>query len=157
MNKLLDKSVFKIAILVLLFFGISCYLNFANDSYIYVSTSFSESAKDMFSRNARPIIALLYWLYGLTNLKVEGFYYLSAILGLVTLIISIKIYADLLNKYISNVNVCILLSFLSIANIFIIEYFMYIERLGFMLGVLFCVLASLYTEQFIRVGGGTPI
>ena len=142
------SCIVKIIALVLLFFGVNIYLSYATDSYCTLTNGFHGSAIDMATRNGRPIIGLIYELHYLSGLSVLSFYYISSALALVFLCLSIWIYQGILEKYAIKENTRILLAFAAIANIFIIEYFMFIEKCGFTLAILFDVLAVYWMEKF---------
>lgn len=132
-------SITKVLLLVLLFFGANVYLCFATDTYLTFE-SFDVAAKDMLLRNGRPIIALFYELHFLSGLPNTFFYYSSAFFALLFLGAAVWLYNKLLRRYGLSENIGILLAFASIANIYIIEYFMFIEKFGFMLAILFNVI-----------------
>lgn len=134
--------------LVLLFFGVNLFLSFATDTYFTFAMGFEYSALDMTTRNGRPIIGLIYQLKYLIGLSDISFYYISSVLALIFLGISIFIYQRILEKYEIKENVRILLAFAGIANIFIIEYFMFLEKCGFMLAILFDVIGVYWIEKF---------
>lgn len=146
--------ILKIFILVILFFGINIYMNFATDTYPTFSIGFRDAAWDMIIRNGRPVVALLYALYYISGLPNVYFYYLSTILALLFLGVSIWIFQKILEKYGIKENIRIVLSFISIANVFIIEYFMFIEKSGFMLAILLNIvgiyLINLFFEQGVK-------
>ena len=75
--------ILKIFILVILFFGINIYMSFATDTYSTFSMGFRAAAWDMFIRNGRPVVALLYALYYISGLPNLYFYYISTILVLI--------------------------------------------------------------------------
>lgn len=145
------NTLLKICVLVLLLFGVSIYLSFSTDTYFLFAKGFKYAASDMLTRNGRPIIALVYYLYSLTNLSGEIFYYLSSITALVLLTISIYILNNTLSNYVTNNNIRIILSFTLTANIFIIEYFTFIEKFAFMLAILFVILAFSQLEKHYRL------
>lgn len=145
------KILMKICILVLLFFGANVYFSYAADTYCTFKIGFKEAALDMAMRNGRPIIGVLYELHYLSGLSKESFYYISTFFALIFLIISIFILEKILSKHGISENIGILLSFASIANIFIIEYFMLIEKSGFMLAILFDVFSIYFMEKFFEV------
>ena len=140
--------VLKISAFVMLFFGVNVYFAFATDTYCTFKKGFEASAADMVSRNGRPIIGLMYELHHLSGLSNKSFYYISTVLALVFLGVSIWLFQRLLARHGVRENIRILLSCASIANIFIIEYFMYIEKCGFMLAILFDISAVWLVERF---------
>lgn len=145
-----ERSIlFKIGILTLLYFGANVYFAFSTDTYVTLSGSFLSSAMDMITRNGRPIIGLIYLLHSLSGLSNESFYTISSALALVFLAAAVWLYQRILAKYQLGENTRILLSFAAIANIFIIEYFMFIEKCGFMLAVLLNIAAVYCAESFL--------
>ena len=148
--RLLKKScIVKIIGLVFLFFGVNIYLSYATDSYYVLTTGFHGAAIDMVMRNGRPLIGLIYELHYLSGFSNISFYYISSALALIFLCASIWIYQEILKKYGIKENTRILLAFSAIVNIFIIEYFMFIEKCGFTLAVLFNVLAVYWMERVL--------
>lgn len=142
------SCILKIITLVLLFFGANIYFSYATDSYVTFLSGFHNSAIDMATRNGRPIIGLIYELHYLSGLPKISFYYISSALALMFLGMSIWVYQGILEKYEIKENIRVLLAFAAIANIFIIEYFMFIEKCGFMLAILFDVIAVYWIEKF---------
>ena len=142
------SCIIKIALLVMLFFGVNLYLSFATDTYATFYNGFRHAGKDMTMRNGRPIIELFYELHYRSGLSNESFYYISSVLALIFLGLSIWIYQRILEKYEIGENTRILLAFAGIANLFIIEYFMFIEKCGFMLSILFVVTGVYWIEKF---------
>lgn len=148
--KSLDKSLIKITILVAFFHAVGYQLSFAIDTFYTFWMGFEEAGRDMLYRNGRPVIAVIYRLFGLTGWPSEWFYYISFGMAMIFLIAAVYLYHRIINKYIQNENLSILLSFVSISNIFIIEYFMFIEKGGFMVGVFLNVLTVYFVEQYME-------
>lgn len=151
MNKSKLLEVFKITVLVILLFGVNIYLSYATDTYVTLTKGFSYAAGDMFTRNGRPVISLIYYLCSLTGLSWTTFYYLSSFISLILLIVAIYLLNETLSFYIENENIRILISFVSIANIFILEFFMFIEKMCFILAILFVILALSNLEKYFRL------
>ena len=142
------SCIIKIILLVMLFFGVNIYLSFATDTYATFNGGFFNSFKDVTMRNGRPIWGLLYALHYLSGPTFEGYYYISSVLALILLGLSIWIYQGILEKYGVGENARILLAFAGIANIFIIEYFMFLEKTAFMLSILFVVASVYWIDKF---------
>ena len=140
--------IIKIALLVMLYFGVNIYLSFAADTYATFSIGFYPAFKDVTMRNGRPIWGLLYALHYLSGPTYEGYYYISSISALIFLGWSIWIYQGILEKYGVGENTRILLAFAGIANILIIEYFTFLEKCAFMLSILFVVAGIYWIEKF---------
>lgn len=142
------SCIVKIALLMLLFFGVNLYMSFATDTYATLSTGYYGAGVDMAMRNGRPIIGAVYMLYSFSGLPNMFFYYFSSISALALLGGAVWIYQLILQKYEIKENARILLAFAAIANIYIIEYFMFIEKFGFMLAIFFNVVGVYWIEKF---------
>lgn len=151
-NKIKEErnAIIKILCFIFLYFGIDIYFNMATDTYAVFANGFGASATDMLYRNGRPIIALIYEIYNLSGLPIQMFYYISSIFALLFLGMSIWIMQKILRTYDITENRSLLVSFISIANIFIIEYFMFIERCGFMLAILLNVIGVHCITNFFK-------
>lgn len=145
------SAAIKVAIMTILFFGANAYFSFSTDTYCTFRNGFKASAIDMATRNGRPIIGLIYELHYLSGLSNECFYYISTASALLFLAISIWLYQKLLAKHGLPENTRILISFASISNIFIIEYFMFIEKCGYMLAVLLNIVAIYFIAFFLKI------
>ena len=142
------SSIAKIALLVMLFFGVNVYLTFATDTYAIFEAGLDRAGKDVIRWNARLVLGLFYELHDLSGLSNEAFYCISSALALIFLGISIWIYQGILEKYEIKENTRILMAFAGIANIFIVEYFMFLEKCVFMLSILFEVIGVYWIEKF---------
>ena len=142
------SCIIKIVLLIMLFFGVNLYMSYATDTYSKFASGFYDAGIDMTMRNGRPIIGLIFELHHLSGLSNESFYYISSISALILLGLSIWIYQGILGKYGVGENARILLVFAGIANIFIIEYFLFIEKCGFMLSILFVVSGVYWIDKF---------
>jgi hypothetical protein len=126
------------------------YMNFDPDTFILMDWGFKKTAYDMLTRNGRPIIAAIMYIAGILGLSVETFYYISYWIGMLLLLLSIYIISNTLKQYIENENQRIFISYISVANIFIIEYFAFIEICGFMLAILLNCIAVQKFEHYFR-------
>lgn len=145
-------TILKITVLAMLMFGQLYRINYAIDTYYTFFTGFRWSADDMIIRNGRVVIALCYWLFDLTSLPNECFYYISYFMAMLFLVIAVWTYTGIINRYVKNENISLIVSFISIVNIFIIEYFMFLEKDPFMLGVFFNVIIVYFLQKFIDTG-----
>ena len=146
------SAILKVLCLVFLYFGVDTYFNLATDTYATFANGFGTSAIDMFYRNGRPVIALIYEFFYLTGLPTNMFYYISSAVALLFLGIAIWIMQKILQTYSVTENRRILISFISIANIFIIEYFMFVEKCGFMLAILLNIVGVYCITNFYKKG-----
>ena len=140
----------KIILLMLLFVGVGYRINFAVDTFWTFYVGYDYAASDMLMRNGRPIIALMYKIFALTNLKDEVFYYISFIMAFVLMGAAIALYEKILRTYIVGENLRIICSLLCILNLYAIEYFMFIEKGGFALAIFCNVLAVYYIDGYLQ-------
>ena len=131
-----------------LFFGTDAFLEFTTDTYRTFAVGVGKKAKDMLVRNGRPVIALYYKCFGMTGLPQEKFYYISFWTGLVLAAASLYVLSRLLEGIFQSRRNALLASLLVVINLFVIEYFMFVETMGFLTGVFFAVLAACFTAYF---------
>ena len=143
-------DIFKILVLLMLFFGSNVYLSYATDTYCTFRNGFYVSAQDMATRNGRPIIGLIYGLHYLSGLSNISFYYISTFWAFIFLGAAVWLYQKLLAKQGMSSNIRVIVSFIAISNIFIIEYFTFIEKCGFMLAILFNIIAVYFIESYFE-------
>lgn len=127
-----EKNIIcKLVCLVLLFFGTNIYFSLSTDTYYALQNGFDDVAKDMFSRNGRPIIAFIYEFFYIIKIPYTYFYYISTALALIFLVLSLWIIQKKLADLAISENRRIVISCALIINIFIVEYFMFLEKCGF--------------------------
>ena len=131
-------------IISLLFFSADFSVEYSTDTYATAVSGFRYTAVGIYAVNGRLITALGNYLWSITGLGIEEFYYFSYFLGLLCLIASLYIYQSLLKAIIENLYVRIICSFLIIANPFISEYYMFIENGFYLLAILSCVTATYF-------------
>ena len=149
-NQKYIKRIIKIFLLVILFFGSGVFRQFATDTYWEFAIGWDKTIDHMLFDNGRPVIALMFKLYSLTHLKMSGFYKVSSFFAIIFLTLALVVLENILSRYIENENTRILISFATIVNAFIVEYFMFFEKAGFMLAILFVSLAVYFMESFFR-------
>ncbi len=132
----------------ILMFGTDVFLEFTTDTYRTFAVGVGKKARDMIVRNGRPVIALYYRLFGMTGLKEELFYYISFITGLLLTAGALIVLQLLLEDIFRSRKKAFLTSVLIVTNIFVIEYYMFVETMGFMTGVFFAVLAAVCAARF---------
>ena len=140
--------MFDSIIACVLFFGADAFLEFTTDTYRTFAVGVGKKAKDMLVRNGRPVIALYYKCFGMTGLPQEKFYYISFWTGLVLAAASLYVLSRLLEGIFQSRRKALLASLLVVINLFVIEYFMFVETMGFLTGVFFAVLAACFTAYF---------
>ncbi len=141
----------KITSMLLLFFGDAIHLKYASDTYGTFATGFYQTATSwMIPVNGRLIIGLIYIIFGVLGLSNEAAYYVSVIGGIFILGVALIVYARMLKDYGLSENKRVMLSFGAIANIFIVEYFCFVETIGYMFGILFNVFAAHCLVSYLK-------
>ncbi len=148
-SKSIYSRICKIALIVFAIIGSGFQMQYAIDTYYLFKTGISSEARNMFFKNCRPVIALIYKAFSLFPIPEKYFYYFSFATAFIFLVASIFLFEHILADYIDNENTRILLSLISIANIFIIEYFMFIEKGGFLIGIFCNVLTVFFIKKYI--------
>lgn len=137
-------------IIGLLLFGINCTLEFATDTYFTLTNS---TWQHMLYDNGRVISGLIYYIFeGYLHLSAQEIYSISYICAILFLTVSLYFLAKTIATYCKNALYSILIASSIIANIFSIEYFLFIEKGIFMLGILFVILAFYFTYEFFDKG-----
>lgn len=149
LDRLKDPCKIKIFILTLLFLGGGYQIKYAIDTFYTFHKGFAWAAEDMLYRNGRPVMALMYRLFAMTHMRNEAFYYISYVIAFVFAGLSVYLFESILKRYIDNENICIILSFLSIINVYTIEYFMFIEQGGFMIAIFLNILAVWFLNIYL--------
>ncbi len=137
----------KLFVIMLLFMGGGFYINFAVDTYWTFMLGFNFAAADTLTRNGRPIIAIVYKIYDIIGASGESFYYFSFVLAFICFVIAIALYERVLSTFIDNENLRIILSLLSILNLFAIEFFAFLEKGLFAFAILCNVIAVYYIDK----------
>ncbi len=136
-------------LLCVCFFGNSIFLSFATDTYATFADL--DDVKNIMMRvNGRVFIGLVYKLWILLGISNEVFYYISSITAIIMLFLSVYVMQYTLKKVIRNDFSRIGISFLSIVNAFLIEYFMFIEKSMFMVAIFFNILAYIYMLKYLK-------
>ena len=148
MNKALQKCkenqkiILYSFFLTLLFFGINYRIEYATDTYYnFIQKGAYVACLD----NGRPFLALCFYILESLPISVGIIYHIMQILGIVFLTASTSVLAATYHRYIGKETTSIVLSFLTIANPLIIEYFLFEEKGIFMLAILLNVIAALIT------------
>ena len=137
--------------MLLLFFGGTIHIKYASDTYGTFATGFYQQATSwMIPVNGRLVIGLIYMIFGALGLSDEVAYYTSVLGGIIILGIALVVYVKMLDEYGLSENKRIMLAFGVIANIFIVEYFCFVETIGYMMAVLFNVLAASCLVSYLK-------
>lgn len=136
----------KVSILIysaisLIFFGTFIKLDFATDTYGFMYNSVDDFLST-FLGNGRIIAGIFGTLFKLIpGISIQVVCLFSFLVGIVSLILSLCVLDDLVNRIVKNNTLRKLITTLIIINPFIIELFLFIEKGAMLLGILFCVLA----------------
>lgn len=125
----------------LIFFGAFIKLDFATDTYAFMYNSVDDFL-DTFLGNGRIIAGVFGALFKLIpGISIQVVCLFSFLVGIISLILSLCVLDDLVNRIVKNNILRKLITTLIIINPFIIELFLFIEKGVMLLGILFCVLA----------------
>lgn len=149
MNKINYNEWLLGLIFLFMMVGASIYPNYATDTYATFAHP-EESAFDMLTRNGRPVTALIYKLSILLHIEGITLIWTYTIFGIFCLYLAIMLYEDSLRKYLSNDIIRCLLATLTICNIYIIEYMLFLEKVAFMLAILCGVIAYRQIQSMIE-------
>lgn len=142
----------KVSILIysaisLIFFGAFIKLDFATDTYAFMYNS-ADDFLGTFLGNGRIIAGVFGTLFKLIpGISIQVVCLFSFLVGIISLILSLCVLDDLVNRIVKNNILRKLVTTLIIINPFIIELFLFIEKGAMLLGILFCVLA---VKFFVR-------
>lgn len=147
------NSIFLSFFFSFLYFGVNTFLNYATDTYSTFQGLHS-AAGDMITRNGRILTGAIYYLWYYSGISNENFYYISSLLALVFLAAALYLLQKIIDQFTDLSDIQrIIISFLCIANIYIIEYFMFLEKCMFMFSIFCNVLAFHYTLRWIKNKG----
>ena len=133
----------------LLLFGTDFLPEYATDSYFTFTTD--ELWKHMLYDNGRVIGAIIYYFFeNIFAVTDKAVYLISYLSGILFLSISIYIVSSRLRLYCHNKYISVAISTLLCANLFSVEYFLFLETGIFMLAFLITVLAFLNTIYYFE-------
>ena len=142
-----DWIIFKIAtIIVVLFYGVNFSIEYATDTYSTFQEA--ETWKWMLYENGRLINACIYFLMEKFEISVGYVYKMSYVLAIFSLIISVYLLGKIISEYCENKFISATVSFLTISNFFVIEYFLFIEKGMFMVAIMLCTIAAYFTKSY---------
>ena len=130
---------------ILLLFGIDFRIEYATDSYFLFQTT--GNWKHMICSNGRLITGMFMYVAEKLHLTDVCIYTCSWCLAIMCLTAAVTILSGLLMKYYDNRVLCVGLSIITLANFFSVEYFLFLEKGFFQLGILFLVCALRTVEQ----------
>lgn len=133
------------------FFFAGHRLNFATDTFATFDSGYANTTLHMALDNGRLVTAGLYMLFAMTGAAADVTFYILYWGGMITLCVAIYILAELLYRHIGYWS--LLIAPMLLINVFIIDYFLFLEAFGFCSGILFTVIAvKLFAD---RMDGGS--
>ena len=133
---------------ILLLFLADCLPEFTTDTY----TTFTSTAwPGMLYSNGRIISALVYYIFEeYLYFPMPTVYMISYLTALIFFAAAVFCYASAVQEYFKHFLYAPMLSILLIANLFSIEYFLFIEKGLFALGIFLTVLAFRFTLIYLK-------
>lgn len=133
-----------------LYFGNTVFMNFATDTY-WAFVYGADNLELVYIASARFFPALLCKVWYLLQISNEIFYYVISIMALIFLFFSIYLFQYILREIIKSNFFRICVSFIAVANIFIIEYFMFLEKAIFMFAIFFNIVALYCIVKYFQL------
>ena len=150
MSKLLkDKKLYLLLLIVIMFFGNLMLMNYSVDTYLLLASPKLMYVYEFVSAG-RPITATFFFIQGLLHLPNYFMYISSYILAVIFSTLSIYELNKILDKYVSNRLLSMILAISIIINPFIIELWLFIETGIMMLSIFSCIEAFKYFDNYIK-------
>lgn len=148
-----EKREINLAVLVfmvtLLMFGGIMFVSYATDTYATIG-NLNKTAYSMITRNGRPVIAAFFLVCNILGITGKNFLICSNIVALIMVGASIYVFSLILKEYIAEDFIVMILSVVTIANLYIIEYFMFMEKGAMMLGIFLAVLGTYFEHEHLK-------
>lgn len=143
-----DKKLYLFFSITLLFFGILNKLEYATDTYSVFSADIKQTLT-IFCTSGRFITAFLGAIVYKLNFSYENIYFFSYLMAIIFMTLTLYLFYKIIYKDIKK-NIAILISILTILNIFSIELFLYIEKGIMILSLFFNVVALKFLIDFFE-------
>lgn len=134
--------------LALLFFGINLEMEYASDTYSTFMEA--ETWKWMLYENGRIVNAFFYYVFEALAIPSGYLYKLSYAAAFFFIVAAVSLFSFLLFSLIKKEVMAVLISFFTIVNFYSIEYFLFIEKGLFFLGVFLCVSGTIFTVKYFE-------
>lgn len=142
------SQIFSVFVMSLFFIGGIMFVTYATDTYATIG-NLKSSALDMVVRNGRPVMALFYWLCASIGIGNTTFLMLSNVVAFVMISAAVYVFLTVLNNYIKDGFLALLLSSVTIINLYIIEYFMFMEKGCMMFGIFMAIMAMYFEHKHL--------
>lgn len=149
MKKINNKFIF-ILLIVVMFFGTFIIMNYSVDTYLLLASPRLSYIREYFNAG-RIITGLFFSIQGILHIPPYLMYLSSFVLAISFTTISIYILNNILDKYISNKILSLIVSIAIIINPFVIELWLFIESGIMMLSIMSCVMAFKYFDLFLEL------
>lgn len=148
-KRFMRKEYLYLMLLELLCFGGICLFGFSTDSYTTFMSP--DHLYDwMINSNGRVLIGFMYKVWNVLGLSDRVFYTLNFVFFLVFIFIACCFVNKLLREFVTSEILSITLSFITIANFFIVEYLCFLEKAGFALSILLSCIAAYFMVEFLK-------
>ena len=148
MNMFKDKKLYIFLFINILFFGILIKMNYSVDTYLLLASPKLEYVREYLS-SGRIFTTLFFSLLGLIRTPGVVMYTLSYLTGILCSTLAIYELNKILDKYVKNKLLSILLSIFLIINPFVIELWLFIEMGIMMFSILAIVEAFKYFDLYL--------
>lgn len=150
MKKILkDKEIYVFLLIVLVFFSPFIIMNYSVDTYLLLASPRLRYVYEYISAG-RFLTAGFFFIQGFLHLPEYIMYISSYILAAVAATFSMYELNKVLDKYINNKYLSMILSVGIIINPFVIELFLFIESGIMILSILSCIEAFKYFDEFLK-------
>lgn len=129
-------------ILTMIYFFAGHKINYATDTFATFVEGYKDTTIHMAFDNGRLVTAAFYWLFAECNIGVDVTFYILYWGGMICLTLAIYELVLCTYKYLGRK--AFLVAIVLLINVFIIDYYLFLEALGFCMGILFSVLAAKY-------------
>ena len=143
-----DKKLYLYLLVVITFFGIFISMNYSVDTYLLLASPKMGYIREFIS-SGRIITSLFFLIMGVLHLPHYLMYLMSFILAITITTLTIYELNSVLEKYIKNKLLALLLPILIIINPFVIELWLFIEMGIMMLSIFACVKAYKHFDSYL--------
>ncbi len=150
-NAIIDRKIYIILLIVLVFFGSFVNTNYTTDTYAVIGSSIKKIVNN-YLMCGRPFQAVFHIIFSVMHIGIERIYIFSYIAAIIFITLAIyKLYklfeSEVRALKLSTKILMLVISVVTIINPFSIELFFYIEK-GLMVASLFFIVKAL--ELFVR-------
>ena len=149
MNYLRNRKLYLFLIIVLLFFSSLVFMNYSVDTYLLFASPKFRYVYEYLS-SGRIFTTIFFFVQGFLKIPYNIIYLSSYTLAIIFATLSIFELNKIIDKYVPNKWLSIILSVAIIINPFVIELWLFIESGIMMFSILMSVLAFKYYDRFLE-------